>query len=68
MSTKAKLITLITLCSVITLVRLYMDSKVMLLWLKKIHILASKRKRHVIKWYQYFCQNTKELLSYSEAT
>lgn len=68
MSTKAKLITLIILCSVISLVRLYMDSKVMLSWLKKIHILGSKRKRHAIKWYQYFCQNIKELLSYSEAT
>lgn len=53
MNTKAKLITLIALCSVITLITLYMDSKVMLLWLKKIHILGSKSKSHATKWYKY---------------
>lgn len=44
MSTKAKLIILITLCSVITLITLYMDTKVMLVWLKKYSTLGLKAK------------------------
>lgn len=55
MITKAKLITLITLSNVITLVTLYMDSKVMLICLKIIQILGSKSKTHATKWYKLAC-------------